>query len=181
MNRIPIDDGGDPARTTTIPPDDGLAASRRSLWWRRGVLVVLTLFVFAALTQQLGVRTDTVEGASGDLHVTIRYADRGRAALASPFSITVERAGGFEGPIEVRTRQSYLEIFDDNGFEPDAVSMTTEDGFVVWEFDPPPGDSLDVILDARIEPGVFGREPGTTVVSADGDVVSLAFTTWVAP
>ncbi len=181
MSRIPIDDGGDPARTSTIPLDDGLVASRRGLWWRRGILAVLTLFVLAALTQQLGVRTDTVEGASGDLHVTIRYADRVRGALASPFSLTIERAGGFDGPIEVRTRQSYLEIFDDNGFEPDAASMTTEDGFVIWEFDPPPGDSLQIILDARIEPGVFGREQGTTTVSADGDAVTLDYTTWVAP
>ena len=36
--------------------------------------------------------------------------------------------------------------------------MTTEDGDVIWTFDPPPGDSLRIILDARIEPGVFGRE-----------------------
>lgn len=181
MNRIPIDDGGDPARTSTIPVDDGLGASRRGLWWRRGTLALLTLFVLAALTQQLGVRSDTVEATSGDLHVSIRYADRARGALASPFTIDLVRAGGFDGPIEVRTRQSYLEIFDDNGFEPDAASMTTEDGDVIWTFDPPPGDSLRIILDARIEPGVFGRKRGTTTVAADGDLVTLDYTTWVAP
>lgn len=176
-----MDADGAPARSATAPSDDGLSASRRSLWWRRAILTVLTLLVLAALTQQLGVRTDTVQGTSGDLSVTVRYADRVRGALASPFSIDVERPGGFAGQIEVRTRQSYLEIFDDNGFEPDPAEVTTEDGYVVWTFDPPPGDTLEIILDARIEPGVFGRERGTTIVSVGGDEVTLEYTTWVAP
>ena len=171
----------DRPRTTTAPLDDGLAASRRSLWWRRGVLTVLSLFVLAALTQNLGVRTDTVTGGSGGLQVTLRYADRARGALAAPFAIAIEHPGGFEGPIEVSTNQRYLNIFDDNGFEPDAASMTTEDGEVVWTFDPPPGDDLTIILDARIEPGIFGREHGRTTVTAEGETVTLEYTTWVAP
>jgi hypothetical protein len=168
-------------RTSTVPVDDGLGASRRSLWWRRGVLSLLTLFVLLALTQQLGVRTTTVEGSSGDLHVALRYADRARGALAAPFAIDVEHPGGFEGPIEVRTDQGYLAIFDDNGFEPDAASMTTQDGDVIWMFDPPPGDDLTIVLDARIEPGVFGRQEGHTTVTAEGETVRLEYTTWVAP
>lgn len=173
--------GGGPARTETAPADDGLAASRRSLWWRRGILALLALFVIAALSQQLGVRTDTVQGASGDVAASVRYADRARGALAAPFRITIERAGGFSSQIEVRTSQSYLEIFDDNGLEPDPVEMTTEAGYVIWTFDPPPGDTLEIILDARIEPGVFGRERGTSTVSVGGDEVTLEYTTWVMP
>lgn len=142
---------------------------------------MLSLFVLAALTQQLGMRTDTVQGSSGDLAVTIRYADRARGALASAFSIDIERPGGFDGQIEVRTTQSYLEIFDDNGLEPDPESTTTEGGYVIWTFDPPPGDTLNIVLDVRIEPGVFGRERGTTIVSAGDEVVTLDYTTWVAP
>ncbi len=181
MTRDPIDDGGIPARTSTAPADDGLATSRRALWWRRGVLAVLTVFVLAALGQQLGVRTDRVGATDGELTVSLRYADRARGALAVPFTILVERPGGFDEPIEVRTRQSYLAIFDDNGFEPEPTSMTTEDGEVIWAFDPPPGDTLQIILDARIEPGVFGRERGATTVTTDGDTVTLEYTTWVAP
>ena len=168
-------------RTTTAPADDGLTASRRSRWVRRGVITLLTLFVLAALTRQLGVRTTTVDARSGDLTVELRYADRARGALAAPFTIVIERPGGFDGPIEVRTSQSYLEILDDNGFEPEAAEMTTVDHEVVWTFDPPPGDTLRIILDARIEPGVFGRERGTTTVETGGDAVTLAYTTWVAP
>jgi hypothetical protein len=167
--------------TATAPRDDGLAASRRSLWWRRGVITVLALFVLAALTQQLGVRTDTVRAQSGDLEVTVRYADRARGALAVPFSIDVEHAGGFSGPIEVRTSQRYLAIFDDNGFEPEPTDVTTEAGDVIWTFDPPPGDTLAIVLNARIEPGVFGREEGSTSVDAEGETVTLDYTTWVAP
>jgi hypothetical protein len=171
---------GQPA-LPTAPIDDGLAASRRSMWWRRAALAVLTLFVLAALTQQLGVRTDTVRASTGDLEVSVRYADRARGALAVPFSIDVVRQGGFAGPIEVRTRQSYLAIFDDNGFEPEPASVTTEDGEVIWTFDPPPGDTLAIVLDARIEPGIFGPERGTTTVTAGGESVTVEYTTWVAP
>lgn len=181
MDRTPIKSDGGPARPSTVPTDDGLAASRRSLWWRRGILAVLTLFVLAALTQQLGVRTDTVEAQAGDLRVSLRYADRGRGALAAPFSIDIERPGGFASQIEVRTLLGYLEIFDDNGFEPDPATTTTEGGYVIWTFDPPPGDTLEITLDARIEPGIFGREHGVTIVSAGRDEVTLAYTTWVAP
>jgi hypothetical protein len=137
--------------------------------------------VVAALAQQLGMRTDTVQGTAGELSVTVRYADRARGALAAPFSIDVEHPGGFASQIEVRTSQSYLEIFDDNGFEPDPAEVTTEGGYVIWTFDPPPGDRLEIILDARIEPGVFGRERGTTIVSVGDDQVTLDYTTWVAP
>jgi hypothetical protein len=181
MTRGTVDADGAPARSATGPVDDGLTASRRSLWWRRALLGVLTLFMIAALAQQFGMRTDTIHATSGDLSVTIRYADRARGALASPFSIDIERPGGFATQIEVRTTQRYLEIFDDNGFEPDPAQVTTEGGYVVWTFDPPPGDTLEIILDARIEPGVFGRERGTTIVSVGGDEVTLEYTTWVAP
>jgi len=181
VDRAPIDLDGGPARSLTAPSDDGLAASRRSRRWRRGIITVLCLFVLAALTQQLGMRTDTVQGTSGDLAVSIRYADRARGALASAFSIDIERRDGFVDQIEVRTTQSYLEIFDDNGIEPEPESTTTDGGYVIWTFDPPPGDTLHIILDVRMEPGVFGRERGTTTVSADGDAVTLDYTTWVAP
>ncbi|MEO6318086.1 MAG: hypothetical protein ABIP36_04810 [Acidimicrobiales bacterium] len=181
MDRALIEADGGPAPSSTVPADDGLAASRRSRRWRRLSITVLSAFVLAALTQQLGMRTDTVSGTSGDLTVTITYADRGRGALAAAFKIDVVRPAGFDGEIEVRTRQSYLEIFDDNGFEPDADSTTTDGGYVVWAFDPPPGSELNIILDARIEPGVFGRERGTTTVSVGDDVVTLDYTTWVAP
>lgn len=173
-------DGG-LAPSSTVPADDGLAASRRSRRWRWVSITVLSAFVLAALTQQLGMRTDTVSGTSGDLTVTITYADRGRGALAAAFKIDVVRPDGFDGEIEVRTSQTYLEIFDDNGFEPDPDSTTTDGGSVVWTFDPPPGSELNIILDARIEPGVFGRERGTTTVSVGDDVVTLDYTTWVAP
>ena len=170
-----------PERTRTAPADDGLASSRRSRWVRRGIVALLSLFVLAALARQLGVRSTTVEGRTGDVTVELRYADRARGALAAPFTLVVHRRGGFDGPIEVRTSQSYLEIFDDNGFEPEAAEMTTVGHEVVWTFDPPPGDTLRIILDARIEPGVFGRERGTTTVETGGDAVTLAYTTWVAP
>jgi hypothetical protein len=53
---------------------------------------------------------------------------------------------------------------------------------VIWEFDPPDGDTLGVSLDARVEPGVQWGRTGETSVLVDGQpVVTVRYKTWVLP
>jgi hypothetical protein len=53
---------------------------------------------------------------------------------------------------------------------------------VIWEFDPPDGDTLGVSLDARIEPGAQWGRTGETSVLVDGRPVATArYKTWVLP
>ena len=44
-----------------------------------------------------------------------------------------------------------------------------------------PATTLTIVLDARIEPGIFGREEGATTVVGGRREVTLEYTTWVAP
>jgi hypothetical protein len=77
----------------------------------------------------------------------------------------VRHPGGFDGPITVSTTSKYLDMFDENGFDPSAAKVTATPEEVIWEFDPPPGDTLAVSLDARIEPSVqWGRLGETSVL-----------------
>ena len=143
---------------------------------------MLALFVLAALTQQLGVRTDTVQATSGDLEVTVRYADRARGALAVPFTIEVEHAGGFDGPIEVRTSQRYLAIFDDNGFEPDPAESPPRTATSSGPSTRPLATTSPSCSTPASSRACSGREDGSHHGRRPRASRSrLEYTTWVAP
>ena len=51
-----------------------------------------------------------------------------------------------------------------------------------WEFDPPPGDTLAIAYDARIEPAAqSGRDGTVAVLEDDRPVVHVEFHTAVRP
>lgn len=58
------------------------------------------------------------------------------------------------------TTASYLELFDENGLDPEPASTTADGDRVIWEIDPPDAAVLSVSFDARIEPGHIGVTPG---------------------
>jgi hypothetical protein len=141
-----------------------------------GAVVVLAAASF------LGVRSATVETRLSDgTTIEVRYGQVTRPGLATPWSVTVHRPGGFDGPVTIRTDAAYLEIFDENGLHPDPASSTRDGAELVWEFDTPPGDTFVLALDARIEPGVqWGRE-GRTSVDVGAGVGEVTYRTWVLP
>ena len=106
-----------------------------------------------------------------------------RPALATPFDIRVTRAGGFDEPVRIAVTQAYLRLWDENGLVPAPDAETVQGDFVIWEYDPPPGTSLLVTYDARIEPAAqSGRDGAVAVLDEDGVVlVQLDFTTRVLP
>ncbi len=54
--------------------------------------------------------------------------------------------------------------------------------FVLWEFDPPEGDTLTVYFDARIEPQLQRGVTGEVAVIEDGaPVVQVEFHTSIRP
>jgi hypothetical protein len=168
---------------STLPPELGVDKARRR--WRRGGGIAAVLFaavVVVAAFNLLGVKTSTATSRLSDgTTVEVRYGLITRPGLATPWTVTVHRPGGFDAPITIRTDSSYLAMFDENGLDPDPASATSDRDDVIWEFDPPPGDTLVVTFDARIEPGVQWGEDGRTVVDL-GDVQGeVAYHTWVLP
>ena len=59
------------------------------------------------------------------------------------------------------TTSRYLDLFDENGFDPQPLTETQSADDVIWEFAPPPGDTPAVSFDARVSPGrAVGRHGG---------------------
>jgi hypothetical protein len=82
----------------------------------------------------------------------------------------------------VGATQSYFDLFDHNVFYPEVAKSTASGGRLVWEFDPPPGDALTVLMDARMEPTEQLSQPAATSVLVDGrPVATVRYTTRVVP
>jgi hypothetical protein len=149
----------------------------------RRVGIGLLLAVLAVgLAGGFGVRTASVSASGGGYELTVTHAAVTRPGLATPFDIEVRRAGGLGRPVTVAISSDYLEMFDENGIDPDPASSTSDPGFVHMEFDPPPSGTLTISFDVRLEPGVQWGKTGR-VVLLDGEraVADVSFRTWVMP
>lgn len=145
-------------------------------------MTLLFAFLVIGMTGRLGVRSRTMTVQGGGYELSVTYGQVSRAGLATPWSLQIRHPGGFDGPITVSAGSKYLDLFDENGFEPEPSKTTATPDEVIWEFDPPDGDTLGISLDGRIEPGVqWGRE-GRTSVLVDGEsVVTARYKTWIMP
>jgi hypothetical protein len=168
--------------TSTLPRDAGLHHARLDRRISTALIVCFALVVVVALVGLLGVKSATTTTRLADgTEVQLHYARITRPGLASPWSVTVRRPGGFDGPIIVRSTSAYFDLFDENGLDPDAAAATQDGEMVIWEFGPPPGETFRLSFDARIEPGAQWGRDATTEIEVDGDVAALTYRTWVLP
>ena len=166
----------------TAPEEPNLLQSRRSRAARRVFMVLLFGFLAVGLTGRLGVHTRTASAEGGGYELSVSYGQVSRAGLATPWSIEIRHPGGFDGPVTVATTAQYLDLFDENGFDPQPSKSTATADQLIWEFDPPDGDTLAISLDGRVEPGAQWGRTGKTEVLVDGKpVVSVTYKTWVMP
>ncbi len=146
--------------------------------------VILALGVMDVLgwVDAYGVTSARVAATGGGYTLEVQYPAVTRPAMASPFEISVERPGGFDGPITLAVTREYLKIWDENGLFPAPSSETVRGEWVEWEFDPPDVDVLTVYYDARIEPAVQSGQGGAVAVVDDGEqIVAVEFYTEVRP
>jgi hypothetical protein len=166
----------------TAPEEPNLLRLRRARTGRRLFMVLLFAVVALGLSGLLGVRSRTTTVRGGGYELTVTYAQVARPGLATPWSLEIRHPGGFDGPVTVSTTTKYLDLFDENGFDPDPTTSTATSDEVIWEFEPPDGDTLGISLDARIEPGAQWGRTGETSVLVDGRPVATAtYKTWVMP
>ncbi len=166
----------------TAPEEPDLSQSRRARAARRLFMVILFAFLAVGVSGGLGVRTGTVTEQGGGYELKVTYGQVSRPGLATPWSLEIRRPGGFDGPVTVSTNTRYLDLFDENGFQPEPSKTTATADTVIWEFEPPAGDTLGVSLDGRIEPGVQWGRSGETSVLVDGKpVVTARYKTWILP
>ncbi|HVE91105.1 MAG TPA: hypothetical protein VNE62_02230 [Actinomycetota bacterium] len=174
--------GGDTG-TSTAPDPQPISRLKRARTLRRVALGVLFVFLALSLAGAFGVRTRTVSASFGGYTLEQEYATITRPGLATPWALTVRKPGGFDGPVTVGVSASYFDIFDENGIDPEPSSSTTgPNGLLLWEFEPPDGDSLEISFDARLEPARQSGARGRSVVFEDDRaVVSVSYVTRVAP
>ena len=166
----------------TAPLEVDLRLVRRSRRVRTAWLGGVAAFVILGLTSLLGARTSVIRASQGGYDLTLAYPSVSRPGLAIRWILTVHREGGFDGPVRVATSSRYFDLFDFNNLDPTPASVVSTVEVSIWEFDPPPGDTLVVTLDGRIEPAQqAGRAATTSVLEGDVPVVSLAYQTRVMP
>jgi hypothetical protein len=162
------------------PATAGLRRKRRVLL--DGFAVVVAGVFVLGLLNVPGVRTSTARGEAGGAEVEVSYGRVTRSGLETPLAITVTREGGFEEPVRLGVTAAYLGLFDENGLDPEPAASTTAGDLLLWEFDPPVGDRLDVSFDARISPAVQrGRGGAVVLFEGDVEVVRVPFHTTVLP
>lgn len=130
----------------------------------------------------LGPDEDRVTASGGGFDLDVEYPSITRPALASVFRIRVTHDGGFDEPVQVAVARKYLEAWDLNGVLPGPSAETSLGEWVVWEFDPPPGEDLLITYESRIEPGEQTSVPGAVAVLVEDEpVAQVRFTTVVRP
>ncbi|MGH9178799.1 MAG: hypothetical protein ACRD0N_09640 [Acidimicrobiales bacterium] len=150
---------------------------------RRLFLAAVALAVFLGLVGVLGVRSGTTSASGGGFELEVTYPAVGRPGLSVPWSATVRRAGGFDGPVVLATSAGYFDLFDENSLDPGPAKSTSDGEWIIWEFDPPErGDTFEVSLDTRMGPNEhWGKSAETAVLVNGTPAVSVTYRTRVMP
>ena len=173
---------------TSTLPDGPSTHDKRRIGYSLTTLCLVGVMLAAMLDALpsvaiLGVDSQTTRASAGGIDLAVTYGEVSRPALATPFDIEVHQAGGFDGPVRVAVDQEYLRMWDENGLVPAPSAEAVMGPWVVWEFDPPVGDTLFISYDARIEPAAQeGRSGAVAVLDPDDAIlVQVEFTTRVWP
>lgn len=158
-------------------------ASPAGRWAGRAGVLVLVLVVAAGLAGALGPQTSTTTAEGGGYELEVEYTWLSRSGQPIPFHVQVTRAGGFPGEtVTIELCDEFFDALDFQNWYPNPSAETVGDR-LVYEFDAPPGNVLDVSLDARIAPGELGGRDECMVSVLEGDLplVSVEFDSWRLP
>lgn len=149
---------------------------------RVGVLALAGLLLFG-LSGALDPSEREVSAAGGGIDLEVSYPDRVRGGIDSPLEVRVSRAGGFTQPVQVTISRDWLDVFEVTGIEPEPAEATSDADRLIWGFDPPPGELLEVSLELITRPAVRGGQTGRLAVldPEGGEVASVALETTVIP
>ena len=173
---------------STTLPEVPIQLGRRRAGYLATTVFLTGLMVLVAVDAVgsnaiFGVDSTTTRASRSGTDLAVTYGVVSRPALATPFDIEVHQDGGFEGPVRIAVDQAYLRMWDENGLVPAPSAETVMGPWLVWEFDPPIGETLRVTYDARIEPAAQQGRSGAVAVldPADAVIVQVDFTTRLWP
>lgn len=150
---------------------------------RRGAVVVLLLVMVAGAVGVFGVHTSSASASGGGYVVTVTYPRTARAGLDAPWSVDLRApSAGFGEQIVLAVSSSYFDIWEQQGFSPEPSAETSDGTWDYMTFDPPPGRDFSLTFDGYIQPGSQrGRDGEVAVLVTERPVVSVQFSTWLAP
>ncbi|MCK0114095.1 hypothetical protein MWU75_18285 [Ornithinimicrobium sp. F0845] len=159
------------------------SAGPRSLLWRRGGFGLLVLFVAAGVFGFLGDREGVVEGPAADgHHLRLEYAESARPGMDVPFEITVTRPEGLDPEVTLALTGEYLDMFETQGWYPEATEMTRDGEWVYLTFATEGQPVMVIDFDAYIQPNALRARSGELAVVVDGEPVDpLSFRTVLFP
>lgn len=166
---------------TDLTADEGRLRVARN--FRRAGLLIVFAFIAAGLAGLFDTREGRGSATGGDVELKVSYPERARAGLDSTLELTITRPGGFDEPIPVAIDAEWLSIFQVGGVQPQPDSETATPESAIWEFEPPPGDTLEVSIDLALRPALRGGKPGRVAVlgADDSELAAFAWETGVSP
>ena len=168
---------------STIDDEQSSRQTRTSVMVRRGVLAFFLLILVAGAVGLLGVHSTTASSSENGWTLQLEYAEVARGGLDVPWEVTVEREGGFNGPITLALTGDYLDIYETQAFHPEPSASMRDATTLFLEFDPPPsGEVFVVAYDAYIQPGSQrGKDAAVAVVDQGVQTARVEFRTRLLP
>lgn len=154
-----------------------------SRWTTRAGVGLLCLVVGAAALGWLGPTTASTGDAFGNWSVEVTHPRVTRAGMPAPLTFEITRSEGFDEPLTLTLCTNFFDDLDFQNWYPVPSAETASGDRLVYEFDPPPGTTIRIALDARTAPGQFGEVVHCSVTVREGsaDVLEVPFTTWRLP
>ena len=172
-----------PSGLSTAPDEVSDARARRSRLLRRLYIGGVATFLGLGMLNLFGSRTSSVEASGHGYSLQVVYPSATRSSLPVEWRLIVTRIGGFSDPVRIGVPLDYWNMFDFNNFYPTPDSTLNQGDMVVLVFPTPAGDRLEVLLDARAQPGLrFGMETTTAVLGNDNQpLVEVSYRTRAMP
>ncbi len=152
----------------TVPPGLSIGRLRLARLGRQIVMGLLAAFILLGAVGFWGSRSSVVTASGNGFDLSVRYPSATRPGLPIRWQIEVHRSGGFDEGVVLTISLDYLNLLDVNGIEPEPSATHNRGDFLVWEFDPPAGDTFRVLVDAIAEPAVHWGQTATTSVLDHG-------------
>lgn len=169
--------------TSTLRGLTGVRTARRGRIARRVGMGVMALVPALGFFGLYGPTERTVTESSQGYRLTMDYGSVVRSGQAVPMEIRLRRPGGFDSPVTLAFEQEVFDRFDFQNWYPNPSAEVGEGPDVVYEFDPPDGDTLGISLDARVAPTQWGGVDTyrLAVEVAGRSVLQTDYTVWVMP
>ena len=155
-----------------------------AVWLRRGSLVALGLLLILALSGLFGVHTRETTTSRNGYTMTLRYPGIARAGLDVPWQVTITHPGGFGKGLTLAVSGNYFDLFETQGFHPQASDETRDGHYLYLTFSPPPGDTFVVYFDAYIQPASQRGQGARVAITRGVSHTQLAwidYHTWLWP